>query len=142
MHKRSRVLAPAVPDQSLWGSRVTFNPFKKRPPFCLPVSCFVFQTFPTGEEPKTTDGLDVMLPYFVLLLLSRSDRASEKVFIPTHTHTHTHTSCKGVGCTTTTTVTTATEKERSVGYYFGLWARCLNDELKKKICNDCHVASS
>lgn len=29
-----------------------------------------------------------------------------------------------------------------MGYYFGLWARCLKDELKKKICNDCHVASS
>lgn len=28
-----------------------------------------------------------------------------------------------------------------MGYYFGLWARCLSDELKKKICNDCHVAS-
>lgn len=29
-----------------------------------------------------------------------------------------------------------------MGNYFGLWARCLKDELKKKICNDCHVASS
>ncbi|CAJ1083007.1 hypothetical protein JOB18_000905 [Xyrichtys novacula] len=27
--------------------------------------------------------------------------------------------------------------------YFGLWARCLKDEFKKKICNnDCYVASS
>lgn len=29
-----------------------------------------------------------------------------------------------------------------MGYCFGLWAKCLNNELKKKICNDCHVASS
>lgn len=29
-----------------------------------------------------------------------------------------------------------------MGYYFGLWARCLSDELKKKICNDRPVASS
>ncbi|KAG7499837.1 hypothetical protein JOB18_000905 [Solea senegalensis] len=34
------------------------------------------------------------------------------------------------------------KKRRIVGNYFGLWATCLNDELKKKICNDCHVASS
>lgn len=33
------------------------------------------------------------------------------------------------------------KKKRIVGYYFGLWVRCLNDELKKKICN-CQVPSS
>lgn len=57
-----------------------------------------------------------------------------------------------MGHTTTTTTTTKTKKspndiqekkrKRIVGHYFGLWARCLNDEFQKKICNNCHVASS
>lgn len=63
---------------------------------------------------------------------------------------------QGAGHATTTTTAAKTHRkeeaqttfrkkkerrERIVGFYFGLWARCLSDELKKKICNDCHVAS-
>lgn len=34
------------------------------------------------------------------------------------------------------------KKTSGKSYYFGFWARCLEDEFKKKICNNCHVASS
>lgn len=87
-----------------------------------------------------------MLPYFVL-----------QTPVPIrHTNTHFNTEpVQGVGHAATAAATATKtkkaqvafrkkkkrKKKEFVGYYFGLWARCLSDELKKKICNDCHVAS-
>lgn len=83
-----------------------------------------------------------MLPYFVL-----------QTPVPIrHTNTHFNTEpVQGVGHAAAAATATKAKKaqvafrkkkkKEFVGYYFGLWARCLSDELKKKICNDCHVAS-
>lgn len=127
-------------------------PFKKRPHFAFQSPALSFKSSPPSVEPnpKVTWRDAALLTHFC-------PAETEKVFkllYTTLTQIHTFSKRSRVGsgtrhhhgCKNKESLNEIQEKkkkkERIVGHYFGLWARCLSDESKKKICNDCHVSSS
>lgn len=116
-------------------------PFKKRPQFAFQSPASSFRSSPPARNQTQTDPMWCCLT-LCYKLLSRSD---------TQTHILTQSRCREWDTPPPPQLQKQKKlkwhsgkkkkKKEFVGYYFGLWARCLSDELKKKICNDCHVAS-
>lgn len=119
-------------------------PFKKRPQFAFQSPASSFRSSPPARNQTQTDPMWCCLT-LCYKLLSRSD---------TQTHILTQSRCREWDTPPPPPPQLQKQKKLKwhsgkkkkkkkefVGYYFGLWARCLSDELKKKICNDCHVAS-
>lgn len=134
----------AVSGQSLWGEKKRLFPFKKRPQFAFQSPASSFRSSPPARNQTQTDPMWCCLT-LCYKLLSRSD---------TQTHILTQSRCREWDTPPPPPPQLQKQKKLKwhsgkkkkkkkefVGYYFGLWARCLSDELKKKICNDCHVAS-